>query len=345
MAITYYRYDDASAPTLTGEVGSLVNLLDKCLVTGYGSKAAAGWTKPYTGANKAVFRMATGAGKNGHYLRVLDDGTSAIGAARTADILGFTAMTTVDAGSGKFPQTTQLAATYVGLAFVKSDTLSNVQRPWLLVADDTAFYLIGWQTATTMVNNHIGAASRHSHFCFGQFYSYKTSETNNTVIWGKNNSTYTDTSGYSEGARMSGSSSYTANNRTFMAKDYMGLRESVNGALANSGFHSGANTTPVGQVSFPNPMTGDIDYSPNLITERDYFTATAYVHMRGKMPFLYGFDAAAPDVTSTTQPTFIRMFDVLTGAGADAGKTFLVTHHYSGSNAYPVLLQISGSRS
>ena len=40
MAVTIYTSDDAGAPVLDGTNGSLINLLDKCLVTGYGSKAA-----------------------------------------------------------------------------------------------------------------------------------------------------------------------------------------------------------------------------------------------------------------------------------------------------------------
>ena len=40
-APTIYRSTDASAPVLTGEVGKLVDLLDACLVNGYGAKSAA----------------------------------------------------------------------------------------------------------------------------------------------------------------------------------------------------------------------------------------------------------------------------------------------------------------
>jgi len=40
MAVTVYKSTDTGAPILTGGLGSLVNLLDKCLVTGYGSTRA-----------------------------------------------------------------------------------------------------------------------------------------------------------------------------------------------------------------------------------------------------------------------------------------------------------------
>ena len=38
-----YKSTDTSAPVLVGGVSSLINLLDKCLVTGYGSKTAKRW--------------------------------------------------------------------------------------------------------------------------------------------------------------------------------------------------------------------------------------------------------------------------------------------------------------
>lgn len=40
MAVTLYSSTDTGAPILTGALGSLVNLLDKCLVAGYGSTKA-----------------------------------------------------------------------------------------------------------------------------------------------------------------------------------------------------------------------------------------------------------------------------------------------------------------
>ncbi|MGE3907973.1 MAG: hypothetical protein AB7K36_01385, partial [Chloroflexota bacterium] len=56
-----YRSTDSGAPVLTGQAGSLLNLLDKCLVDGYGSKAAAGWSRPYTGTNKTAYRNSVAA--------------------------------------------------------------------------------------------------------------------------------------------------------------------------------------------------------------------------------------------------------------------------------------------
>ncbi len=40
--VNLYQSTDASAPILTGSAGSLVTLLDACLVNGYGTKAGRG---------------------------------------------------------------------------------------------------------------------------------------------------------------------------------------------------------------------------------------------------------------------------------------------------------------
>lgn len=112
MTMRVYRSSDASAPALRGNTpGDLINVLDKCLVTGYGSLAGAGWTKPFTGTNLAVFRQ--GAGSNGMYLRV-DDTSSAAGS-RSARVVGYEVMSDVNNGT---PQSFPTAVQYSGGLYV-----------------------------------------------------------------------------------------------------------------------------------------------------------------------------------------------------------------------------------
>ena len=81
--VNIYRSTDASAPTLEGVNGSLVALLDACLVNGYGSQSAAGWTIAYTTTNKRVYRNSTTDG-TGFYLNVDDSGSGSGGAQEAA---------------------------------------------------------------------------------------------------------------------------------------------------------------------------------------------------------------------------------------------------------------------
>lgn len=132
-----YRSTDSSAPVLTGQASSLIDLLDACLVNGYGAKTAAGWTKPYTGTNKAAFRNSVAAGGTGMYLRVLDNG-SGTGGAREALVRCYLTMSDVDTGTIETPTVAQLAASIV---WRKSNSADSTARAWVLVADELTMYL------------------------------------------------------------------------------------------------------------------------------------------------------------------------------------------------------------
>src|SRR5574337_1555206 len=102
MTVNVYRSSDASAPVLTGQAGSLITVLDACLISGYGSKSPAGWVKPYSGTNLAAYRAATG---NQFYFRVDDSGTV------EARISGYETMSDVNTGTGQFPTTADRKST------------------------------------------------------------------------------------------------------------------------------------------------------------------------------------------------------------------------------------------
>jgi len=42
VPVKYFRSDDTGAPTLTGQAGSLISLLDACLINGYNTKTPSG---------------------------------------------------------------------------------------------------------------------------------------------------------------------------------------------------------------------------------------------------------------------------------------------------------------
>ncbi len=215
MPVKLFHSAQVGAPTLTGQIGSLVALLTACLVDGYptitvtsvtrdggvvtvvtesahgfntgdyariagaseaaynietlvtrvnattftfavtGSPAtpatgtvtvrrtSAGWERAFTGENKAVYRAKSGLR---HYLRVVDDASSA-GGAREAQLQGFRTMSSVDAGEERFPSTAQKAALYA----YKSSGSDASSRPWVLIADERFFYL-GIQEADSPTN-------------------------------------------------------------------------------------------------------------------------------------------------------------------------------------------------
>lgn len=137
-----FKSTDPGAPQLTGQNGALLGILTACLVgisgiaygTGADQKTAAGWSMPFTnGATKGVFRNALAAGGTGCYVRILDDGSLTAGA-EEATLAAYSAMSDLDTGSGATPNST-------GFFVRKSETTDNVQRPWILIADECTFYL------------------------------------------------------------------------------------------------------------------------------------------------------------------------------------------------------------
>jgi hypothetical protein len=163
---TVYKSTDASAPVLSGTTDSLCALLDACLVTGYGAKVAAGWTKTYDGTNKSVFRPASG---TRFYLRVLDDGSLA-GGARDACIRGYETMSDVDTGTNPFPTVAQRADSASTVR--KSTSADATARAWTIVADG--------KTVMAWIMTGDNATSGVS-FYFGDFVSYVANDAYNCI--------------------------------------------------------------------------------------------------------------------------------------------------------------------
>lgn len=61
VPVKMYKWDDDGAPVLKKTTNSLMSIFEACLVTGYGTKTAAGWTKPYEASGIKVFRPQVGA--------------------------------------------------------------------------------------------------------------------------------------------------------------------------------------------------------------------------------------------------------------------------------------------
>lgn len=130
MTVRYYLSTDPSAPTLAYNVaGSMIGVLDACLVNGYGSRTAAGWTKPYSGTNLAVYRQGAGPMR---YLDVSDTGT---GSSSFATVRGYESMSGTGTGTDPFPTVVQAATPQWYKGYTTNTTA------WVVVADEKAFYL------------------------------------------------------------------------------------------------------------------------------------------------------------------------------------------------------------
>ena len=169
MAVTVYRSTDAGAPLLTNSNGSLIAVLKACLVDGYGSKASAGWTAPFTGTNLIAFKE--GAGGNNRYLRVYDGGTDAWGY-RVANVRAYEAMTDVSTGTGPCPTLGQVSGNGATLSYFQAGR-STPNVSWIVVATPSFFHLIVEQGD----NN-----SYPEYMAFGKFISDLAGDTFNEVL-------------------------------------------------------------------------------------------------------------------------------------------------------------------
>lgn len=135
MGFKIFKSSDGGAPVLSGTTGSLINLLRKCLVDGYGTKTpATGWTLEYINGTLdiAAFRNSPTLG-SGCYLRI-DEQTATY--AYQAKIDGYETMTGISSGSGNFSTTTPYCT------FNKSTAANTTGRTWYLFVSPTFIHLV-----------------------------------------------------------------------------------------------------------------------------------------------------------------------------------------------------------
>jgi len=271
--------------TLTGQVGSLITALDAILVTGEG------WTKVFTGTNKAVYRAPSG---NRLYLRVADD-AGAAGGAKEAQITGYINMSDVDTGTGPFPTAAQGAGGVAQVIASKSFT-----------ADGTARSYRAWADARSLLFfSQIASDGNWFAFSFGEFKSFGLGDSYGSAICGRmavNSPNTTD-------ERLCMVQANLAAGDYFVARGYLGLGGSV-----AMGRHAEpikmASTAFRGVIIYPNSTDGGLYLS--RIWLHDPVTITP-VTLRGRVRGLW---------TPLHIPSSFADGDIFQGTGELAGYTF-----------------------
>lgn len=304
MTVRAYYSTDTSAPVLSGTVGSLIAVLDACLVNGYGAKAGAGWSKPFSGTNLAAYQQ--GSGGSSHLLRVDDTNATA------ARVVGYETMSDVNTGVNPFPSSAQFSGgTYV----VKSSAASSVARPWIIVATSNAFYLYVGDSDTTIAS--AGTGQRQIAF-FGKFVSNKAGDAFNTALI---SGTTSGATGSYFGVLGSGLQNATAGH--FIARSHTQIGQAI---TANKTSDSGVGTLSgaVTAASYPDPVSGGMLMSPVHINESSGVR-------RGKLPGLYALLHNLPG----------QCGDTFSGTGSLAGKSFILLNVANSSSAGRIALETS----
>jgi hypothetical protein len=273
---------------------------------GTNTKAAAGWTKPFTGTSRASFRMGGG---NQMYLDVNDNGPGA-GTFKEARVSGFETMSAVGTGTGQFPTVAQMAT---NLFVRKSATADATARVWTVIADDRTFYLL------------IQAGDNASWwYCtvFGDFLSYLAGTDNyRTVLIAR--ITENSATAATERADFIPNATGIATTGHFVARAYTGLGGSLNIAKLGDYFKAGGTNTLVGNIPLPSPVDGQAWIAPLLVGE-----STALI--RGK---LRGFMHQMHLLASWADQ------DQVTGSGVYAGHTFLMFKTTPNAGVYCIDIQ------
>lgn len=250
---------DVGAPSLGNAAGSLIAVLDYCLV------GALGWTKPFSGVNKAVYQMPPGS--NGHFLRV-DDTDGASGS--HARIVAYETMSSIDVGTAPFPTAAQVSG---GSYAYKGPTGSG--RYWAFFGSGAFFHLI-W----TPGNSNRGTLS------FGQIISRKQGDAYHTLL-SCNTVAGEPATNASTNGNLLANANYASHT---LCRSYHG-----GGGAILSGYRmvqNFAETNPLGPSSvtpFPDPITGGMNLCRVASVE-------SLELRRGLVPGLWAVAHKAPDV-------------------------------------------------
>jgi hypothetical protein len=306
MTVTIYRSTDGSAPVLTGQVGTLVTVLDAVLVNGYGAKAAAGWAKSYSGTNTATYRMGAG---TQFYLHVSDNAPAT---AKEARVWGSETASAVLTGTNLFPTVAQAST---GVFARKSTTADATARAWAIAADDRTMYM--FVLTADLASCYLG-------WGFGDFAKQGTDSYNCQVI-GRDTENSATTTTSVERFPLLGVALTTVAGGHYIARPYTGIVGALNSGVHADSVKMGGVTVMgaggTGALQYLNGIDGGLYLSPLWIHE------TGTQTLRGRLRGLWGFCHNAAAVSDG---------DTFSGTGSLAGRTFLILKASGSSGLYVV---------
>lgn len=303
MTVRVYRWDDASAPVLTGEVGSLTALLKACLVTGYGSKAAAGWSNPYSATNVEAFTNSAAAGGTGYGIKVSHAN------AQYATTFAYEAIDGSGNMTNQFPTAVQLSS---GLIWWVSNTAGTTQRPWMVVADAKRFYM--WVGYAVPTSSGLVTTAYTPMFFAGDLIGLNAADPYRFMVIGGVSASAS--ANYFGGINPYMSSSNSMNGH-YLARNLSGSTISKLAGKTGGAYSTGIGTMGNVGPTYPDPASGGMLLSLVFVND-----AEATLQIRGQMPGLYN-----PVHNLPGNPG-----DTFSGVGALSGKNFILLDSvYNGS--------------
>jgi hypothetical protein len=255
MSVHTFTASDTGALFLTGEAGSLHNILLSSLVTGYGSKQPAGWLNPYTDSAFNSVLKAAPLG-NEFYLRINDSNYSH---ENIMLMSGFSSMTDLNSGENATPSAISKP---LGIGVLKSKTKDTTARGWIIIANHKFAYLF--------IDHNGGDFNAAEGYCFGEFISLRQSDAFNFLVTGRDAEDY---SNFVSSSFASFSLTDVSVPNHYLMRSYTQIGSSI-----ACGKHS---DTSKDKLPFPNPVDG------NLIMSSVFITEPASNCIRGRLPGLW----------------------------------------------------------
>lgn len=337
---TIYTSSDIGGPGLiTGQTGSLITILDACLVNGYPGKPAAGWSKPLgtLSGSLSAYKQASGsmltlfvnnanpnptAQSKESWVCGFEQITSLTGSTGAGSI--FTGSYGNGAGFGQFPLPSQQLTTG-HVVWRTSNTNDATGRYWTIAADASTFYM--WILTGDVASTYYMGS-------FGDIYSLKNgTDAYKCLITGRavENTNATSANDWQDCINVSQLT--TAQPGHWMARTAGGVGGSIGVLKKGDGSVSGTNlgNTPSqysinGTFQTPNSLDNSLYMCPLWIVE-----PTAAM-IRGKLRGLYQMCHAVTNFSDG---------QVIQGSGDFAGKTFLIMRQ--GTNGGIITLETSAT--
>lgn len=332
MTITVYRSDDASAPQLSGSVGSLTTLLDAILVNGYGSKSGAGWAIAFTATNQRAYRAASG---NRMYLAIDDTNPApASYGANVARVTSYETMSSATVGTKPMPTTqqlVQLSIPGVGALIFKSSAADATARFWIAFVSETFIHFQVFQANATTSSGfatQLGGTTMVG-FMYGDLLQpQKAGDAYHTMLVAGTTNTVNNYPGGTLALTNTTLGHWLQRSYTqFGVAVQMGKASVTRGISAGTLFCSDT-ACPF----FPDPVTGGFEQAETWVFEQ--YNTSQYI-ARGKVPGIYN-----PLHQSGSIAASFNFTDVITGAGAYAGINYMLC---GPGNTSIATIQINGT--
>lgn len=180
MQATLYKWDDAGAPQIVdGKPSEYINVIKKCLVDGYGAKAAAGWSvaEEDLANTYLALRNDEAAGGSGGVFEIKMVTNDNAGAA--FDVTSYC----------DYVSNAQKNRGFAPSRFDRSSPGLYMLKNWIVIATKTAF--VFWVSSDGKLTDNGFSNREHISFYAGDFNSFTNNDPATFICWagGENGST------------------------------------------------------------------------------------------------------------------------------------------------------------